>query len=99
MEANMRGKIGGSLTALGYFSGLVFGLWVLFLDASVLLRLGGILLLIAGLFLFPFTLTVAPLYAGFAWGDWHPLRVTIAGALMMPLFAGIGMALMKSEKA
>lgn len=91
----MRSKIGGGFVGLGYVSGLVFGLWALILDAGILLTAGGALLLLAGLFLFPFAMTIAPFYAGFAWGDWHPLRVTVAGALMMPIFMGIGTAMMK----
>jgi hypothetical protein len=94
----MRRKIGGGLIALGYFSGTAFGLWAFLLDAGILLRLGGWLLLIAGLFLFPFTMTVAPLYAGFAWGDWHPLKVTVAGSLMLWMFVAVGMAMVNKGK-
>jgi hypothetical protein len=94
----MRTKIGGVLVGLGYVSGLIFGLWALVLDCGILTALGGWLLAIVGLILFPVALTIAPFYAGFAWGDWHPLKVTIAGALMTPIFGGIGMSLLKTEK-
>ena len=47
----MRNMIGGGLVGLGYVSGLVFGLWALILDAGILLTAGGVLLLVAGIFL------------------------------------------------
>jgi hypothetical protein len=93
----MRNTIGAGLIGLSYVSGLIFGLWALILDAGILLTAGGVLLLLAGLFLFPFAMTIAPFYAGVMWGDWHPLRVTIAGALMMPIFMAIGTTIMRKR--
>ena len=93
----MRNMIGGGLVGLGYVSGLVFGLWALILDAGILLTAGGVLFLVAGIFVFPVTIAITPLYAVIAWGDWHPLRVTVAGTLMSFIFMGVGSAIVRKN--
>jgi len=95
----VRSVVGGGLMGLGYVSGGIFGLWAFFLDLGVLATLGGFWLAVVGLFVFPAAMALAPFYAGFAWGDWHPLGVTAAGTLMMWVFIGIGGTVLKSEKA
>ena len=94
----MRNLIGGGLMGLGYVSGGIFGLWAFVLDLGVLTTLGGFWLALVGLLLFPVAMALAPFYAGFAWGDWHPLGVTVAGTLMMWVFMGIGGAVLGSGK-
>ena len=86
----MRNILGGGLVAIGFLSALVFGFWGLILDLRILNAIGGFWLVLAGLFMFPATLTLAPFYAGFALGDWRAVAVTIAGGLMLMLFGGIG---------
>ena len=62
-----------------------------------MLSIGGLPLLVFGFILFPVAIVGAPLYAGFAWGDWHPVRVTAAGMLMWPIFGIVGMMMRKKE--
>jgi len=94
----MRSVIGGGLMSLGYVSGGIFGLWAFVLDWGVLAALGGFWLALAGLVLLPVGMTIAPFYAGLAWGDWHPLSVTVAGTLMMWVLMAIGSAVLRSGK-
>jgi hypothetical protein len=94
----MRDKLGVAFMVLGYAGSAIFGLWAFILELRILADIGGLILALVGFFLFPALLTIAPFYAGFSLGDWLPLKVTIAGVLMFPLFAGLGAVVMKVWK-
>lgn len=94
----MRAKLGVAFMVLGYASGAVFGLWAMILELRILAGIGGPLLALAGFVLFPALLTIAPIYAGLALGDWLPLKVTIAGVLMYPIFGALGALVVKRRK-
>jgi len=93
----MRSVIGTTLLGLGYLSSLLFGLWAFILDLAVLRSVGGLPLFVAGFFLAPFTLIAAPLYSGLVVGDWQPLRVMVAGMMMM-VFAMVGLGVMGQDR-
>jgi hypothetical protein len=92
----VRNAIGAGLGVIGYLSGMVFIVWAAILDLGVLLNVGGVVPFVVGFFLLPIAFVAVPLYAGFALGDWHPLRVTATG-LMMPIFGIVGTAMMSRD--
>lgn len=59
------------------------GLWGFFLVEQYLYHIGGWLLVIGGLFFFPFIYTLAPLYAGIADGYWLPALVCYSPIALM----------------
>jgi hypothetical protein len=74
---------------------ILFGLTATFfffksmlLSLLYLYKTGGILLCLFGLFTWPFTMMIAPFYAGLQQGDWAPM---INGLLVLPcmILAGI----------
>lgn len=71
----------------------VTGIWGFILCLGIISKAAGFLGLLAALILTPITLFVAPLYAGFAWGDWFPLTLNYGGGLAAAALVGIGMKL------
>ena len=68
--------IGGMFYAAGVFIYLIGGFWGLFLSVGIIHDKFGLLGTVISLLVFPFTLYLAPWWAGFADGNWQPLFVT-----------------------
>ncbi len=90
----IRKIIGYPLVTVGWILMLGFGLWSLVLDCAILNEVGGFWVIVVGWFLFPVMFTVAPFYAGVAWGDWTAFFVTYGGGLLCWFFLGIGMLIL-----
>jgi len=65
------------------------GILELVMILQYLAKIGGVLLLTIGLFAYPITFFVAPLYAGFIDGYWLLLGVSILGKILFFLCFGI----------
>lgn len=71
---------------LRWLAGLIAFVWGLIV-AWALFGLPGV---IVGLFIFPATLTILPLYAAFAWGAWLPLAVPVVLGIVGLVIASLG---------
>lgn len=80
----------------GYLIYFVGGLWgfaiCLGIVADKFGTIGGAIALI----LFPFTLTLAPFYAGFANGNWLPLALVYGSGIVGTILVAIGSAIDKN---
>lgn len=77
-------------------AGIIFaitGIWGFFLCLAIIVKVAGFWGLAASLVLTPITFVAAPLYAGFAWGNWFPLFLTYGGGLVAAIFFGIGLTI------
>lgn len=93
---------GGNMVALGKFikivGGIAFvilGLWGFFICLAIISKITGFWGLVVALFLAPVTFLAAPLYAGFAWGNWFPLILNYGGGVMALAIVGLGSVLAK----
>ena len=59
----------------------------------------GFLCVLVGIFILPFTIIAAPLYAGFKWGTWVPLIVTYTLGLAAMVLMNLGRFLLFSSFA
>ena len=88
----------GKLIMVG--GGIVFvitGFWGFFLCLVIISKAAGFWGIVAALFLGPVTFAAAPLYAGFAWGDWFPLLLNYGGAITATVLFVIGRAISGDE--
>ena len=86
-------SIGRLLKAAGWVIWTISGIWGLVLCLSIITKAAGFWGLFAAVALAPITFLVAPLYAGFAWGNWFPLLLTYGGGLVVGILQMIGGAL------
>ena len=84
---------GNLLTVVGWIVLIVSGLWGFSLCLAIIVKVAGFWGLVAALFLSPVTFAAAPLYAGFAWGDWFPLVLNYGGGIAALILIGIGEAM------
>ena len=68
---------------------IMVGILELVMILQYLAKVGGSLLLIIGLFAYPITFFIAPLYAGFIDGYWLLLGVSLVGKILFFLSAGM----------
>ena len=92
-KANHMLALGGLLIVLGWIVFIVSGFWGFFLCLAVVSKVTGFWGLVAALFLIPVTFAAAPLYAGFAWGDWFPFVMSYGGSIAAFILIGIGGAM------
>jgi hypothetical protein len=85
--------IGGFLKILGSLIFTISGIWSFFLCIGIISKAAGFWGIVAGLLLGPVTFVAAPLYAGFAQGDWFPLVLGYGGGISAAILIGIGGAL------
>jgi hypothetical protein len=79
--------------APGMLIWLVCGLWGTFICFGIVQNALGTIAAVIGFFLFPALLGLAPLYAGFANGDWFPLLLVYGGSIGGVVLVGIGSAI------
>lgn len=84
--------LGGLIKVAGWIVFAVSGLWGFFLCMGIISKAAGFWGIIAALLLGPVTFVAAPLYAGFAWGDWFPLVLNYGGGIAAAALIGIGSA-------
>ena len=85
--------LGGFIKVAGWIVFAVTGLWGFFLCLGIISKAAGFWGLVAALFLGPVTFVAAPLYAGFAWGNWFPLVLNYGGGIAAAVLISIGSAL------
>lgn len=85
--------LGGLLKGGGFILLLITGLWGFFLCLGIISKAAGFWGVVASLVLGPVTYVAAPLYAGFAWGDWFPLALNYGGGIGSMVLIGLGSAL------
>jgi hypothetical protein len=73
-----------------YFVG---GLWGLFVCLGIVADTLGFIGAVVALFLLPFTLYLAPWYAGFADGNWFPLLLVYGSGVGAMILIGVGSAI------
>ena len=78
----MRARIGQLVTGVGYLVGIICGIWGFLLDLAIVKEAAGFWGVVAGFVLMPVTFTVAPWYAGIAWGNWFPLLICYGGGIV-----------------
>ena len=77
----------------GWIVFLVTGFWGFFLCLGIISKAAGLWGIVAALSLLPVTFVAAPLYAGFAWGNWFPLVINYGGGIAATVLIVIGRAL------
>ena len=85
--------LGNLLTVLGWIVFIVSGFWGFSLCLAIIVKVAGFWGLVAALFLIPVTFAAAPLYSGFAWGDWFPFVLNYGGSIAALILIGIGGAM------
>lgn len=60
---------------------LIVGIWVFILCLNIVSKTAGFFGVVLAFGLFPVTISLIPLYAGFALGDWTPLVMDIVAAI------------------
>ena len=89
----MRKILGLSFKFLGIAAYLIGGFWGLILCVGIVNNALGFLGVVVSLFLFPFLITLAPLFDGFANGEWMTLMVVYGGGLVGFVLHSIGFAI------
>lgn len=89
--------LGKLIKALGWTVFAVTGVWGFFLCLAIISKAAGFWGIVAALFLGPVTFVAAPLYAGFAWGNWFPLLLNYGGGIAAMMLVAIGSALDKDN--
>ena len=85
--------LGNLFKVAGFGLFAVCGIWGFFLCLAIISKATGFWGLLGALILGPVTFFAAPLYSGFAWGDWFPLLLNYGGGIGAMLLIGIGSAL------
>lgn len=85
--------LGGLIKVVGWIVFAVTGLWSFFLCLGIIKTAVGFWGAFAALILGPVAFVAAPLYAGFALGDWFPLVLGYGGVIATAVLFGIGSAL------
>lgn len=70
------------LRPLFWIAAIIAAFWAFVLELIIISKAAGLLGLVLALTLFPITFTLAPFWAGFAWGDWQPLLVSAVSMLL-----------------
>lgn len=70
------------LRPIFWIAAIIAAFWAFVLELLVISKAAGLLGLVLALTLFPITFTIAPFWAGFAWGDWQPLLVSVVSMLL-----------------
>ncbi|OGV71214.1 MAG: hypothetical protein A3K19_11780 [Lentisphaerae bacterium RIFOXYB12_FULL_65_16] len=89
--------IGGVLKMIGYVVWFGAGLWGFVLCLGVVCDAAGFWGLVAALILCPVTFLAAPLYAGFALGNWSPLILNYGGGIVAAVLIVTGNAMRKEK--
>lgn len=82
--------LGGLIKVIGWIVFAVTGLWGFLLCLGIITKAAGFWGIVAALVLGPVTFVAAPLYAGFAWGNWFPLALNYGGGIAAAVLIGIG---------
>lgn len=82
--------IGNISKVSGYAVFAIAGIWGFIICITIISRAVGFWGLVAAFFLAPVTFTVAPFYAGLAWGNWSPLILNYGGAVVAIVLVWIG---------
>ena len=85
--------LGNLIKAAGWIVLVVTGLWGFFLCLAIISQAAGFWGIVAALFIGPVTFVAAPLYAGFAWGNWFPLVLNYGGGIAGAILIGLGSAM------
>ena len=85
--------IGSLLKGTGFLVWAVAGIWGFFLCIGIIAHAAGFWGIVAAIFLGPITYIAAPLYAGFAHGDWFPLILNYGGGLLAMVLVAVGGAM------
>ncbi len=73
----------------------VAGLWGFFISLGIIRDAWGFFGAVLAFILAPFTLTLAPWYAGFAHGNWFPVLLVYGGGIAGTVLFAIGSAIDK----
>ena len=65
-----------------WIAAVITAFWAFVLELIIVSKAAGLLGLVLALTLFPITFTIAPFWAGFAWGDWQPLSVVLLSMIL-----------------
>jgi len=86
----MRKIVGGFFTVVGYIAIAAFGLWGLVIELAIIEHVAGFWGMVVGFMILPLMLTVTPLYALIAWGNWFPLLIVYGGGIFAFTMIGVG---------
>lgn len=89
----MINKLGDIIVVIGLATFAITSIWGFFLTLAIITKAAGFWGLVAAIFVFPVTFFAAPLYAGFAFGDWFPLALNYGGGIVSAALIGIGFLL------
>ncbi|MCX7167849.1 MAG: hypothetical protein NTV11_16450 [Rhodocyclales bacterium] len=89
--------IGTTLLVIGWGLFVLLGLFGFIVCLVIIYRASGPLGLVMAFFLGPVTFMIAPLYAGFAWGDWTPAILIFGGSFPGAAMIALG-AWMREHK-
>jgi len=87
--------VGGLLKVIGMLLFAICGIWGFFLCIGIISKAAGFWGVVGALILGPITFAAAPLYAGFAWGDWFPFILNYGGGVAAMVLFAIGSAFAK----
>lgn len=93
-ERNMK-IIRISIVSIGVIVLAVGGISGFFLCLEIISKAAGFWGLVVALTIAPITFVAAPLYAGFAWGDWFPLELSYGSGIMGAILIVIGSAMVR----
>ena len=82
--------LGNLIKVAGWIVFSVTGVWGFFLCLAIISKAAGFWGIVVALVLGPVTFVAAPLYAGFAWGNWFPLLLNYGGGIAGAVLIGIG---------
>ena len=85
--------LGNIVKVVGWIVLSVAGLWGFFLCLAIISKAAGFWGIVVALSIGPVTFVAAPLYAGFAWGDWFPLVLNYGGVIVAVILISIGEAM------
>lgn len=93
----MRKYIGIFFFVCAGIATVVFGLWGLYVNLSIIYNVAGYLGIIIGFLMAPITFIVIPFYALFKLDIWFPMFITFGGTPTVLAFIGIGLWLTKDR--
>ena len=85
--------LGNLMKVVGWIVLSVSGLWGFFLCLAIISKAAGFFGIVVALFIGPVTFVAAPLYAGFAWGNWFPFVLNYGGVIVAVILISIGEAM------
>jgi hypothetical protein len=85
--------LGAIFKVPGYILYLLGGIWGLFLCLGIIYSKLGFIGGLIAFFLLPFTVYLAPWYAGLVDGNWKPVLVVYGSGILAMVLIGIGSAI------